>query len=456
MKKHWKLILVLAVVVVVVGAAGVLAAFVYAIGNKPQFRTATVERGDLTGTITATGTLQAEETIDIGAQVAGMIDKLGEDPKNPSKTVDYCTDVEQGTVLARIDPALYAAVVAKAKADKGQAEASVDQAKATLEAMKSKLTQTKRDWERVKDLRSKGVLSDFDIDTAQNAFEAAQAAIPGGEAAIKQATRAVDTADAVLKQAEINLGYCTIKSPRKGVIIDRRVNVGQTVVSSLNAPSLFLLAADLTKIQIWASVNEADIGRIRNGQKVTFTVDAYPKDTFKGTVTQVRLNATSTQQVVTYTVVVTTDNPATPEYPNGKLKPYMTANLQFIVATREKVLMVPTAALRWRPQQLQQVAPEARAAYAKSSTKRGAKPPAGTGQEKDQTERGTVWVLENGYVRPVRVEIDVTDGTNTEIIDKEGLLPEHTVVVIGGVQQDSGGGGTTNPFAAQPFGPKKQ
>ncbi len=448
MKKHWKLFLVLAVVVVVVGAAGVLTAFVYAIGNKPQFRTATVERGDLTGTISATGTIEPVDTIDIGAQVAGMIKELGmvKDPKypdDPSKTipVDYCTEVEPGTLLALIDDSLYAAAVAKAEAD-------VAQAKANLIAMRSKLEQTKRDWDRVKGMRGKGVLSDFDIDTAQNAFEAAQAAIPGGEAAI-------ETAKAVLRQAEINLGYCTIKSPVKGVIIDRRVNVGQTVVSSLNAPSLFLLAKDLTKIQIWASVNEADIGKVRNGQNVTFAVDAYPKDTFKGTVTQVRLNATSTQQVVTYTVVVTTDNPATPEYPNGKLLPYLTANLQFIVATRQNAMLVPTAALRWRPQP-QQVAPAARAAYAKSSTQRGAKPLAGTGQEKDKTERGTVWVLENGYVRPVRVEIDVTDGTNTQIIDKEGLLPEHTVVVTGGVQQDSGGGGTTNPFAAQPFGPKKQ
>src|SRR5205823_11154354 len=150
---------------------------------------------------------------------------------------------------------------------------------------------------------------------------------------------------AALKNAEINLAYCTITSPVKGVIVDRRVNIGQTVVSSLNAPSLFLIAKDLKRLQVWASVNEADIGNIRSGQQVTFTVDAYPGRTFKGTVApdQPRLNASMTQNVVTYTVVVTTRND------DGKLKPYLTANVNFEVSKHENVLLVPNAALRWKP-----------------------------------------------------------------------------------------------------------
>ena len=164
-----------------------------------------------------------------------------------------------------------------------------------------------------------------------------------GKATIKQY-------EAAVAMAKTNLDYCTIKSPVKGVIIDRRVNIGQTVVSSMSASSLFLIAKDLSRMQVWASVNEADIGRIHAGLPVHFTLATYPGETFEGKVTQVRLNAQSTQNVVTYTVVVTTDNPPTAEYPNGKLFPYMTANLKFEVERHPDVLLVPNAALRWKPQ----------------------------------------------------------------------------------------------------------
>src|SRR5204863_6291083 len=175
------------------------------------------------------------------------------------------------------------------------------------------------------------------------AIAQAQAGLKDATAAAAKARGVVGDAEANLKKALINLGYCTIQSPVKGVIVDRRVNVGQTVVASLNAPSLFLIAKDLTRLQIWTSVNEADIGQIHPGQPVTFTVDAHPNQTFHGTVSQIRLNATMTQNVVTYTVVVDTDNA------NGKLLPYLTANVQFEVNSRPNVLEVPNAALRWRP-----------------------------------------------------------------------------------------------------------
>src|SRR5207249_3200763 len=174
------------------------------------------------------------------------------------------------------------------------------------------------------------------------AYETSKSALAVGEASVAQAR-------AALQQAEINLGYTTIRSPVKGVIVDRRVNVGQTVVASLNAPSLFLIAKDLTRMQIWASVNEADIGQIHAGQAVRFSVDAFPHQTFRGDVAQIRLNANMTQNVVTYTVVVNTDNT------NGKLLPYMTANLNFELSQRNDVLLVSNSALRWRPQ-IQQVA----------------------------------------------------------------------------------------------------
>lgn len=268
------------------------------------------------------------------------------------------------------------------------------------------------------------------------------------EATLLQVTQSVAQVEATLKRARINLGYCTIKSPVKGVIIDRRVNIGQTVVASLNAPSLFLIAKDLTKIQVWAAVNEADIGSIRAGQAVSFTVDAYPGQTFHGEVGKVRLNANMTQNVVTYTVEITTDNL------DGKLLPYLSANVRFEVAERKDVLRVPNAALRWRPTE-EQMTPEARAALAeqqdsgRSASRRG-----GAGGERTASDgerrSGRVWVQAGNLVRPVPVKLGLADESMTEIESDE--LAEETQVVVGVVEP--GGqpsSGPRSPFAPQPF-----
>jgi len=401
------------------------------------------ERGELLATINATGTIEAEENIDIGAQVQGKIEKFGPDPKAPKKTIDYGSEVEEGTVLAQIDPSLYQATVDQTEANFHQAQANVDKAKADLVAMRSKLEQTKRDWDRVQKLAPTKALSDLDVDTAKNAWETAQAAVPGGEAAVKAAEAAVEVAKALWNTAKINLAYCTIKSPVKGVVITRRVNIGQTVVSSLSAPSLFLLARDLRRIQVWASVNEADIGHMRTGQPVTFSVDAFPGQKFKGSILQIRLNATTTQNVTTYTVVVSTDNS------DGKLLPYMTANLDFEIDRHTNVLRVPNAALRWQPAP-QQVVPDARADFAKSmkaaSGASGSKPAEKT---KDGHDRGKVWVEDGDFVRPVKVRIGLSDGLMTEITG--GDLQEGTPVIIGETHDNNSGGGTTNPFAPSMF-----
>ena len=290
------------------------------------FRTAPVTRGDLQAVISATGTVEPEEVVDVGAQVAGKIVSFGKD--KDGKTVDYGSVVEAGTVLAQIDDALYAADVANAKAQLEQSKANVQRAESDLGQLKAKLYQAERDWMRAQKLGPSDALSQADYDAALSAYEIAKANVKVGQAALAQAKNAVAQAEAALKKARQNLDYCTIISPVKGVIIDRRVNIGQTVVSSLNAPSLFLIAKDLKRLQVWASVNEADIGNIRPGQPVTFTVDAYPGETFEGEVGKVRLNATMTQNVVTYTVEVNTDNN------DGKLIPYLTANLKFMVAER--------------------------------------------------------------------------------------------------------------------------
>ena len=446
MMKYVKVLAVL-IAVTAVGASG----WWYLYGredHKPKFRTVVAERGELLATINATGTIEPEEVVDIGAQVAGMIKEFGADPKNPKKTFDYGTEVDKDTVLAQIDPSLYKAAVDQTEANLHQAEANVDKAKADLVAMESKLEQTKRDWDRVQPLGPTKALSDLDYDTAKNAWETAKAAVPGGKASVEAAKKAVEVARAQNQTARINLAYCTIKSPVKGVIVDRRVNIGQTVVSSLSAPSLFLLAKDLTRVQIWASVNEADIGHLKIGQPVVFSVDAFPGEKFKGEVIQIRLNATLTQNVVTYTVVVSTDNP------KQRLLPYMTANLDFEIDRHKDVLRVLNAALRWQPSP-QQVAPDARADFmkalrAQSGAAGGSQPQAA---KKDSHDRGRVWVEDGDFVRPLKVRIGLSDGLMTEIVG--GDLQEGTAVVVGEVH-DNNSSGTSNPFTPQMFRQKSQ
>ncbi len=407
--------------------------------NPLTFKTVPVTRGPLTATISSTGTLEPLNVIDVGAQVSGMIEKFGRDPSDPSKPVDYGTQVEAGTVLAELDKSLYQASVDQAKANLEQARAKLKQSEATQ-------VQAERDWDRAQETRPKRAISDADYDLAKATYENTTANVTAGQAA-------VSVAKAALASAETNLRYCTIVSKAKGVIIDRRVNIGQTVVASLNAPSLFLIATDLSKMQVWASVNEADIGQVKTGQLVRFTVDAFPDRTFEGKVAKVRLNASMTQNVVTYTVEVDVDNA---RYGNI-LKPYMTTNLQFVIDEKKNVLQVPNGALRWQPK-LPQVAPEFRDAYAKSlQRKRQAAAPlaagsaAATPADKDRRDRGIVWVVESDFVKPIKVRIGLSDGSMTEILS--GLKGDEHVVV--GEEHQGAGGETSNPFAPKIFSGKK-
>ena len=430
-------------VVAVVAALALMGYLLRGSGKSAGFKAVQVKRGDLQATISATGTVEPEEVVDIGAQVAGRIVSFGKD-KN-GQEVDYGSVMEAGTVLAQIDDALYAADAASAKAQLAQAKAAVQKAQADLGQMQAKLFQTERDWARAQKLGPSDALSQTDYDASRSAFEVAKANLAVGKAAIVQTQGAVSQAEATLKRALQNLNYCTIVSPVKGVIIDRRVNIGQTVVSSLNAPSLFLIAKDLNRLQVWVSVNEADIGRIQPGQPVTFTVDAHPGDVFPGKVGKIRLNATMTQNVVTYTVEVDTDNSG------GKLFPYLTANVNFIVGERQNVLLVPNAALRWTPQP-EQVVGEFRGSPQKAKGTQApaqVKPAAKAGQE--EKARGLVWVPQGALVRPVQVTLGLSDGSLTEVSNAE--LQEETPLVVGeqGSQpagQPASGG---SPFTPQIF-----
>jgi HlyD family secretion protein len=383
-----------------------------------SYRTVTIKRGDLRSTINATGTLEPEEVVDVGAQVAGRIESFGSDPRDPGKPVTYGTRVDEGTVLARLGAALFQARV-------DQARGRVAKAGADIEEAQAKLRQAQRELERIKRLRSRGtaIVAEQECDAALATYESAKATLGVNESELL-------VAQADLEEATVNLGYTTVRSPVKGIILDRRINIGQTVVASLNAPSLFLIAKDLSRLEIWSSVNETDIGSIHEGQTVRFTVGTLPRDTFEGRVLKIRLNASMTQNVVTYTVVISVDNSS------GRLLPYLTVRLQFEVEARMHVLLVPNAALRWQPR-VQNVVPEARETYAlllrRRSHAKGETSRPDSASE-DEAE-GALWIRRGDFVEPVQVKVGLSDGVVTEITG--GGLIEGTEIVVGTNRTDS-------------------
>ena len=430
---------------VVLGLVGATVAWYQKGGNGKTdiFRTAQVTRGDLRLTISATGTVEPEEVIDVGAQVAGQILSFGQDVNG--KTVDYGSVVDDGTVLARIDDSLYSAEAASAEAQVQSAKAGLKRAKADLEQLKAKLRQAERDWQRARKIGPSEALAQASYDSYQSNYETAKANVAVGDADILQATANLAQTQAMLQRALRNLSYCTIKSPVKGVIIDRRVNIGQTVVASLNAPSLFLIAKDLTRMQVWVAVNEADIGKIHPGQPVTFTVDAFPGETFRGMVGKVRLNAAMTQNVVTYTVEIITDNT------DGRLLPYLTANVKFELERLNNVLLVPNAALRWNPVS-EQIAPGFRKTLEKPDQNKlkadsGRQPGSKTDRGSAGIDRNAIWVLQGQYVRPIKVRAGLSDGAMTQVQGQD--LSVGLTVVTGIQDQKAASADTKNPFTPQ-------
>lgn len=434
----------LLVVLVVIAVLGISAAwYVRRNGDdEEKFRAAKVERRDVIATIAATGTLEPEEVIDVGAQVAGRIVEFGKD--TDGQPVDHVSKVTEGSVLAKIDDIVYAAELTQAQAQLASAKAGVVRAQADLLQLKSKLHQSERDWERAQKLGPSDALAGSSYDAYKSGFEVAQANVAVGDAAISQAQATQEQAQANLERAQRNLSYCTIKSPVTGVIIDRRVNIGQTVVASLTAPSLFLIAKDLSRMEVWIAVNEADIASVNVGQPVTFTVDARPGETFKGTVSKVRLKATMTQNVVTYTVEVTADNSS------GHLVPYMTANAKFEVSRAEDVLAVPNMALRYTPTK-EVIEPGVRDAAGAStalSTASSSRPTT-QGSRGGEGKREMVWVRDGEFVKPIPVRTGVTDGAFTQV-QGEGLS-EGMEIVVSDVTTDAAPAASagSNPFAPQ-------
>ena len=329
MKRAITILLLVAAIGVGVGAY-----FKLRSGPEIQVQTAPLTRGDITDTVGATGTLQAVTTVQVGSQVSGNISWLG---------ADFNSIVRKDQVIAKLDPSLFDAQLQQAKANLSQAQANLNKAQSDLDKAKVMLLDAQQKYTRTKELGDKKLMPQSDIDAAKIAVDSAQAALASQEATVKQSQAAVSQAQANVNQDQVNLDHTIIQAPIDGIVTQRSVDVGQTVAASMQAPVLFIIAADLTKMQVNANIDEADVGRIRPGQRVTFRVDAYPTDTFVGTVSQIRLQPVVVQNVTTYGTIV--------DVPNDdlKLKPGMTANLKVEISSRSGVLRIPNAALRFRP-----------------------------------------------------------------------------------------------------------
>jgi HlyD family secretion protein len=327
-KNKWFILAIAAIGVVLFAAFGMNRK------EKAQYFTAAADRGDIRQVVEATGTINAVTTVQVGSQVSGTIWKL---------FADFNSHVKKNQLIAQIEPSLFEGAVLQARADLENAKASLASAKANLEKAKATAAQTKADYDRTVGLAKEGVLSQQQLDLAKANWESADAQVSADQAGVTQASAQVQQRQAALSVAETNLQHTYIYSPIDGTVTNRAIDIGQTVAASFQAPVLFTIAQDLTKMQVYAKTDESDIGQIRQGQKVTFRVDAFPRDTFAGTVTQVRMNPTTVQNVVTYDTVIDFDNP------DLKLFPGMTAYITIPVATAQGVLRVPNGALRFKP-----------------------------------------------------------------------------------------------------------
>jgi len=506
-----------------IGAGGIVllaaAAYYFWSGNASaaQYLTARVERGNLRNTVTATGTLQAVTTVQVGSQASGTISAL---------YADYNSVVKKGQVIAQLDPSVSKAQVDQARANLEQAKAALQQARASvsnsragvsdaqaraqaaqstaqnnqagviaaqanLAVLKAQQDDAASYLRQQQSLQRSGVIAQRDVDVAQTAYQTAKAKYDQGVAQLNQAQLSqqssasagvaqshaqvqqsqaqvqqsqaqvaaaeaqVQQTTAALQLAEVNLAHTTITSPIDGVVVSRDVNVGQTVAASLSAPTLFTIANDLTKMQVIANIDQADIGLVENAKSVKFSVDAFPGKEFEGKIEQMRLNPQNVQNVVTYNVVIDVDNP------EQKLKPGMTTNLTFTIDERNNVLKLPNAALRFMPQ-------DTTGQRSGNGNWQGRRQASATGGDTSQSgNRGdvqfarpsdpvlagqtrAVWVLgKDGKPERRRIKIGLTDGISTEVV--EGNLVEGEIVVTGQTQT-SASRTSSNQTSAPGFG----
>jgi HlyD family secretion protein len=397
MKRTWLLILL-----GILGVTVSLAAY-YRGGagdEPPQFLTAVVTRGDVVSAVEATGSLQAVETVEVGTQVSGTIQSLH---------ADFNSVVKQGQIVARLDPSLFEAQVEQSAASLLRLQAEVERAQVTLEDSEIKLRRARELWDQQ-------LIAQTDLEAAEAAFRQARASVKSAEAQLVQG-------EASLNQSKVNLSHSVIRAPIDGIVISRNVDVGQTVAASMSAPVLFILAKDMARMRVNASIDESDIGRVAPGQPVTFTVDAYPGEMFAGTVSQVRLEPVVESNVVSYVTIIDVAND------DMKLKPGMTANVTVEIAREDDTLRVPTSALRFDP------------------SGSGGTAPAPEARAGDEGAR--VWVLRDGDLHPVPVSAGLTDGTTTAIA---GDLSENARVVTGSSAASNAAPAQSGGSPLTPFG----
>jgi len=455
----------ISIVLLLVVGVGIFAAFNLKGKGPVQYYTARVETGEIQQVVEATGTINAVITVQVGSQVSGTISKL---------YVDFNSRVKKGQLIAEIDPPLFKGALSQANADLENARANLAVAIANTAKARAAEAQTKADYERNLGLSKQGVISQQALDVAKANAESAAAQVSATLAQENQAQAQVQQKRAAVEVAQTNLDYTTIRAPIDGTVVARNVDVGQTVAASLQAPTLFTIAQDLTKMQVYAKTDESDVGQIRSGQKVTFKVDAYPRETFTGTISQVRMNSTVVQNVVTYDTIVDFNNPEL------KLFPGMTAYVSIPVATATSVLTVPNGALRYKPDLPPE---EIRALYQKHGIPEGAgsrpqsskaesapssaqpqvagsrksAPGGATGTSSPPPEEGRgpkydtqiVWKLSSDKsLEPVRIKTGITDHTFTEVIQYlNGDLKAGDELVTGVAQ------GRASANAPRPGGP---
>src|ERR1700736_6596776 len=422
-KRKW---LILVGVVVV---AGVFVALSLNRTSQAQHFTAKVERGAIKDVVEVTGTINAVITVQVGSQVSGTIAKLN---------ADFNSRVYKGDVVALIDPALFKGALLQAAADLENANANLVAARANLERAKATLVQTKADYDRAVGLTNDGVMSQQQLDLAKSNYDAANASVGAAAANITQAEAQISQKEAAVSVAQTNLDYTVIRSPIDGTVVARNVDVGQTVAASLQAPTIFTIAQDLTKMWVYAKTDESDVDNIQVGKAVTFKVDALPKQTFRGVVSQVRMNPTTVQSVVTYDTIIEFANPEL------KLFPGMTAYVTIPVATAQNVLKLPNTALRYKPPM---PAEEVLALYQRYGIEDGGRQRGADSAAEEsgalaraaqnmprapKAETAVVWKLHpDNSMEPVKVSLGITDHAYTEASAiLKGELKEGDDVII--------------------------
>jgi HlyD family secretion protein len=409
----------------------------------PSYGTARVRRQTITKSITATGTLQAVTTVQVGTEVSGTVSAL---------YADYNSTVKKDQVIARLDPSQFQAQLSQANAtwlsaqanvqaaqsNVLAADAAVQSAQANADRTAAALLDAQKSFDRTRQLVEAQVGAAMDLQTAQSTLSQAAAQNQQAIAQINQAKAQAQAsrsqvaqaqalsaqAKAAVDLAQVNLDHTIVKAPIDGVVVARNVDVGQTVAASLQAPTVFLIANDLTRMQVLANIDEADVGQLGPDSKVTFTVDAYPTDVFQGAIAQIRLAPQTVQNVVTYTAVINVPNP------DLKLKPGMTANVTVITAERDNVLAIPNAALRFR-------------ASAASTSSKPQLPP------NPQPHSPAVWKLQNNQINPVPIQPGLTDGTHTEVLS--GNLTEGDTIAV---PPAATGVKPAQPAVRSPFAPQ--